>query len=295
MSELWQEIERTISEATQSRFANSSQATVSGGCINQAYQVRDKNAVYFVKLNNANKLDMFEAEFEALNEIQQSNTVTVPRAVCTGVAQQSAFIVLEHLQLTVISKKGMSDLGQQLAAMHRTEQTQFGWTRDNTIGSTVQCNTLTANWHEFWQAQRLGFQLELAGHNGYRGALQKKGDKLMEKMSGLFSSSTIKASLLHGDLWSGNMAMLQSGSPVIFDPALYYGDRETDIAMTELFGGFSEDFYQSYNEHYPLDQNYTIRKTFYNSYHILNHLNLFGGGYGQQAESMIDQVLSELG
>ncbi|MFV2061542.1 MAG: fructosamine kinase family protein, partial [Gammaproteobacteria bacterium] len=142
---------------------------------------------------------------------------------------------------------------------------------------------------------RLGFQLELAGQNSYRGSLQKKGDKLMEKMSGLFPDGNPDASLLHGDLWSGNMAVLDTAMPVIFDPAIYYGDRETDIAMTELFGGFSENFYRAYNEHFPLDSGYSIRKTFYNIYHILNHLNLFGGGYGQQAESMIDKVLSELG
>ncbi len=295
MSELWHKIEHAISDATQSSFTECSQSTVSGGCINQAYQVRDENNVYFVKLNDADKLDMFEAEFDGLNELQQSDTIRVPTPICCGVAQQSAFIVLEYLELGANDKTGMIALGQQLAAMHRSMQTQFGWSRDNTIGSSIQPNTLSADWADFWQEQRLGFQLELAGHNGYRGTLQKKGDKLMEKMSGLFSANPTPASLLHGDLWSGNMAIMQSGLPVIFDPAVYYGDRETDIAMTELFGGFSADFYQSYHEHYPLDQNYKTRKTFYNTYHILNHLNLFGGAYGQQAESMIDQVLSELG
>jgi fructosamine-3-kinase len=215
--------------------------------------------------------------------------------VCVGLAEDLSYIVLECLDLGEASEQSMSALGEQLAAMHQTQQSQYGWIRDNTIGSTEQYNTPLSNWVEFWQTHRLGMQLELAGQKGYRGTLQKKGDKLMEKMSGLFIEGNPSASLLHGDLWSGNMAVLNTGMPVIFDPAVYYGDRETDIAMTELFGGYTDRFYQSYNDHYPLDLNYSTRKTFYNTYHILNHLNLFGGGYGQQAESMMEQVLSELG
>lgn len=295
MNNLWHIIEQAISDATQNSFTVTEKSSVSGGCINNAFTVQGENDSFFVKLNDADLLDMFEAEFEGLSEIVQSNTISVPEPICNGVAEDSAFIVLENLSIGPSNQASMATLGKQLAEMHHTQQSHYGWSRDNTIGSTPQVNSPLNDWLEFWQTNRLGFQLELAGLNGYRGSLQKKGDKLMEKMPGLFPDGNPKASLLHGDLWSGNMAILDSGSPVIFDPAVYYGDRETDIAMTELFGGFSENFYLSYNEHYPLDSNYLIRKTFYNTYHILNHLNLFGGGYGQQAESMMDKVLSELG
>jgi len=295
MSKLWQIVAQAISDETGTAFTVEKHSSVSGGCINTAFKVQDKDVDFFVKLNDADMLDMFEAEFQGLSDIEQSHSINVPKPICTGVAEDSAFIVLENLNLRLSNQAGMVKMGQQLAAMHLTQQPHFGWSRDNTIGSTLQVNSQSQNWLEFWQTNRLGFQLELAGQNDYRGSLQKKGDKLMEKMAGLFPDGNPVASLLHGDLWSGNMAILESGEPVIFDPAVYYGDRETDIAMTELFGGFSEHFYQSYNEHYPLDSHYSVRKIFYNSYHILNHLNLFGGGYGQQAESMMDKVLAELG
>jgi len=295
---MWQLIEQAISETTHSTFKVKTKNSVSGGCINSAFKIQSNDIDYFVKLNDANLLDMFEAEFQGLSEIRQSDSITAPKPICCGIAEDSAYIVIESLVFShsnLSSQSSMAVLGEELAAMHQTQSSHYGWSRNNTIGSTPQINPQSTDWLRFWQDNRLGFQLELAGQNGYRGTLQKKGDKLMEKMPGLFPDGNPEISLLHGDLWSGNMAILASGSPVIFDPAVYYGDRETDLAMTELFGGFSENFYQSYQEHYPLSSNYSIRKTFYNAYHILNHLNLFGGGYGQQAESMIDKVLSELG
>jgi len=295
MSDNWKVIEQVISDSINSPFTIKNKTVVSGGCINSAFKVHDDEKKYFVKTNDAELLEMFEAEFQGLADIQHSSAISVPTPICTGLANDTAFIVLEYLNIGPSSKPSMDTMAEQLAAMHRSQQASYGWSRDNTIGSTIQINTQMDNWLDFWQQHRLGFQLELAGQNGYRGSLQKKGDKLMEKMPGLFFDELPSASLLHGDLWSGNMAVLESGVPVIFDPAVYYGDRETDIAMTELFGGFSDDFYRSYNEHYPLSEHYATRKIFYNSYHILNHLNLFGGGYGQQAESMMDRVLSELG
>lgn len=295
MSKLWQIIEQAISDTIQAPFSIKNQTPVTGGCINNAFKIQSENEIFFVKLNDANRLEMFEAEFQGLLEIEQSNSILVPKPLHYGIAQDSAFIVLENLNIGLSNQAAMVTLGEQLALMHQTQQSQHGWDRNNTIGSTPQYNSQFNNWIEFWQTNRLGFQLELAGQKGYRGTLQKTGDKLMEKMSGLFPDGNPGASLLHGDLWSGNMAVLESGTPVVFDPAVYFGDRETDIAMTELFGGFSEKFYFSYNEHFPLDSNYATRKTFYNIYHILNHLNLFGASYGQQAESMMDQVLSELG
>jgi fructosamine-3-kinase len=295
MSDMWQLIENTISEAIEKPFTLITKNTVSGGCINTAFKIQGENNCFFVKLNDADLIDMFEAEFQGLLEIEQSKAIAVPHPICSGVAERTAFIVLEFLQFGSSNSTVMATLGQQLAAMHQIHQSEHGWNRNNTIGSTPQINSRYVDWLDFWQTNRLGFQLELAGQNGYRASLQKKGDKLMEKMSGLFLDGNPDASLLHGDLWSGNMAILDSTAPVIFDPAVYYGDRETDIAMTELFGGYTEDFYIAYNDHYPLNENYSIRKIFYNTYHILNHLNLFGAGYGQQAETMMDKVLSELG
>ncbi len=192
-----------------------------------------------------------------------------------------------------VSNGGAEAFGAGLAAMHRCTSEKFGWKRDNTIGATPQINKYTSGWVQFWREHRLGYQLQLARVNGHTGKLQVLGEKLMAKLDSFFPGPDPAASLLHGDLWSGNYSFDSAGQPVLFDPAVYYGDRETDIAMTELFGGFPAVFYAAYRESYPLDPGYDIRKTLYNLYHILNHLNLFGGGYRHQAEQMMGRLLAE--
>jgi len=177
--------------------------------------------------------------------------------------------------------------------MHRIWHGQYGWTQNNTIGMTPQQNSWMDNWITFWRDNRLGFQLDLAARHGAPGALLRKGEHLMSELAVFFSADQPKPSLLHGDLWGGNWAADPQGHPVVFDPAVYYGDRETDLAMTELFGGFSDDFYAAYREIYPTDEGYATRKTLYNLYHVLNHFNLFDGGYAAQAERMMDILLSE--
>ena len=166
---------------------------------------------------------------------------------------------------------------------------------ENTIGSTPQHNNRHDDWVEFWRQERLGRQLQFAAGNGYGGVLQSQGEKLLERFQGFFQDYQPQASLLHGDLWGGNAAADGRGNPVMFDPACYFGDRETDIAMTELFGGFGAEFYAAYQAEYPLDAGYKVRKTLYNLYHILNHLNLFGRAYLAQANNMIEGLLAELG
>ena len=201
---------------------------------------------------------------------------------------------MEYFQSGGGNSGAAKDFGQQLARMHHQTSEQFGWHRDNTIGSTPQPNTPSDNWLEFWREHRLGYQLELAKQRGGQGSLLRKGEELMQMMPNLFTDYQPIPALLHGDLWSGNYAVTQEGEPIIFDPAVYYGDREADMAMTELFGGFPQRFYAAYNEIWPLDGGYQVRKTFYNLYHILNHFNMFGGGYAAQAERMTELVLSEL-
>jgi fructosamine-3-kinase len=191
------------------------------------------------------------------------------------------------------STASLEQLGIDLACMHRHRSSHFGWHRDNTIGSTPQINDQTDNWVVFYRRHRLGVQYQLAADHGY-GQLLPAGERLMDRLEQFFTDYQPQASLLHGDLWSGNYAIDETGRPVIFDPAVYYGDREADLAMTELFGGFSPRFYAAYNNTYPLDAGYKVRKNLYNLYHILNHLNLFGGGYLGQAERMTNQLLSEV-
>ncbi|MGB5179920.1 MAG: fructosamine kinase family protein [Gammaproteobacteria bacterium] len=289
---LWENIAADIAAATGQQSALQQQGAVGGGCINQAQRVRFGDTDYFVKLNSASRVDMFMAELEGLNELRQCTPLHIPAAVCCGQDGQTAWLVMENLSLG-----GRGDpvaLAEGLAALHRISSDQYGWFRDNTIGSTPQDNTRCDDWIGFWQVHRLQFQLDLAARRGVAGRLLSQGERLLVELPALFESYVPEASLLHGDLWSGNYAYLQSGEPTLFDPAVYYGDREADLAMTELFGGFGPDFYAAYNNAWPLDSGYRTRKTLYNLYHILNHFNMFGGGYLGQAQGMLDSLLSEL-
>lgn len=291
---LQETIAQAISKATGAAFRIENQHGVTGGCINQSEILSGAGRRYFIKYNEAQRLAMFEAEAEGLAEITRSNSVRVPQPVCHGTHANQAFLVLEYLEIGGGNADTDEALGRQLAAMHRYTKKQFGWTRDNTIGSSPQINSQETDWVTFYGEHRLRFQLELAAENGYAKGLQALGEKLLNKFAPFFASYRPQPSLLHGDLWGGNHAALRDGTPVIFDPAPYYGDREADLAMTELFGGFSARFYAAYREAWPLDAGYAVRKDLYNLYHVLNHLNLFGGGYRGQAQDLIERLLGEV-
>jgi fructosamine-3-kinase len=290
----WQAISEQIESVTGQPFKMVSADAISGGDINSAFRLQGEDRPYFIKLNSVDLVAMFEAEFAGLQELEKTQSVRVPAPVVCGQTGEHSFLVLENIELGCSNKVSDRLLGQQLALMHQQQQPYFGWHRDNAIGSTLQINNQNNDWLTFWREQRLGFQLKLAGNNGYGGSLQANGERLCSDMAMLFNDYMPQPSLLHGDLWSGNAAVDKLGSPVIFDPACYYGDREADLAMTELFGGFSRDFYTAYQSVWPLDDGYDVRKTLYNLYHILNHLHLFGGGYLRQAESMMAMLLSEI-
>ncbi|PXA03495.1 hypothetical protein DDZ13_12010 [Coraliomargarita sinensis] len=278
-----------MSEARGTEFHVSSARPQGGGCINEAWIVGDGENSYFVKLNTSDKLFMFEAESEALGEIGASLTIPVPRPVAHGTASKRSFLVLEALPMGSPKDGSWQAMGQKLAQLHRTTADRFGWHRDNVIGSTPQYNPWTERWADFFREQRLRPQLELARQKGDHYA---RADQLLDRVDSLLEGHRPAPSLLHGDLWSGNAGFLEDGSPVIYDPATYYGDRETDLAFSEFFGGFSPDFYRAYEEEWPLPPGYERRKILYNLYHVLNHANLFGGGYAGQAESMIRQLLT---
>jgi fructosamine-3-kinase len=272
---------------------------------------------------------MFEAEALGLQQMRATQTIRVPEPICWGTDGNSAYIVLEWLDLgSRGGERAWEEMGRQLAAMHkytppnppllrggeepnsillREAQERnstllrggeernstllgkvFGWDINNTIGSTVQINNWTANWAEFWAEHRIGYQLKLAKR---RGGHFPQAERLLEMIPELLAGYEPQPSLVHGDLWGGNAGVTSAGEPVIFDPATYFGDREVDIAMTELFGGFPALFYRGYNQVWSLDGGYERRKSLYNLYHILNHFNLFGGSYESQANQMINRVL----
>lgn len=287
---LLDELARQISASQHSNFSISDCHPIGGGSINSSYKLSANGQHYFVKTNHARFAGMFAAEAEGLSAIVNSQSIRAPKPICYGEYQASTYIVMDYLPLASASSHSTSLLGEQLAAMHRTTQQQYGWHIDNTIGSTPQPNTPSDDWGEFFRQQRLTYQFTLAERNGYP---LSQADTLLDHIDDLLTHRP-PASLLHGDLWSGNYGICTDGAPVIFDPAVYYGDRETDLAMTELFGGFPACFYSAYWHHYPQEAGYSTRKTLYNLYHIVNHLNLFGGSYYSQAKQMISMLLSEV-
>ncbi|MCC5867546.1 MAG: fructosamine kinase family protein [Gammaproteobacteria bacterium] len=265
--------------------------SISGGSISAAWRLASPTGALLLKFADAAAADMFAAEAEGLAAIAATETLRVPAVLGTGVTGAHAWLALEWLDLTAPDEACQRRLGAGLAAMHAHSAARHGWHRDNTIGATPQSNDWCEDWCEFWTRRRLVPQLELAADNGAPARLCSLGDRLLGATASLLGGHEPAASLLHGDLWSGNQAADSAGHPVIFDPAVHYGDRETDLAMTRLFGGFAPAFYDAYEQTWPLPDGWQARVALYQLYHVLNHFNLFGGGYGAQAEQMMAGLL----
>jgi protein-ribulosamine 3-kinase len=262
-----------------------------GGSINECYRWDSDAGPLFVKVASADGRAMFEAEAAGLVELRHADAVRVPSVLGVGATGSNAWLALEWIQLGARTGKAEAALGARLASQHRSTAVAFGWHRDNTIGSTPQANGWLDDWVRFFRDRRLRYQLDLAGENGYGGRLQERGGELLERLGEFFPGYRPAPSLLHGDLWGGNWGVDELHHPVIFDPAVYYGDREVDLAMTRLFGGFGAGFYTAYESIWPLDAGARVRTDLYNSYHLLNHLNLFGGSYLGQALATMERLL----
>ena len=263
-----------IPASLRAELAIDAAATAAGGCIHECYRIDSGGERRFLKLNLALHADAFAAEADGLRALRAAG-ISVPRPISSGICGQHAYLVLEYLDLT--GTADFAALGRMLAAGHRRTGAQYGWHRDNYLGSTPQQNRASSDWGAFWLERRIRPQIERARANGFRLDLPR---------TGVLGRHAPAASLLHGDLWRGNAGFTARG-PVLFDPAVYYGDREADLAMTELFGGFPREFYRAYQETWPLEEGYERRKHLYNLYHLLNHLNLFGRGYLAQVEAAL--------
>lgn len=263
---------------------------VGGGDISAAWRMAADGGDVFIKTGPLSVADMFLAEAEGLAEISRTATVRVPDVIATGHSEDAAFLALEWLAFESSGAAVERQFGEQLAQMHRVSKDRYGWHRDNTIGLNQQHNAATDDWLEFFRERRLRFQLQLAADNGFGGELQERGALLLKRMPIYFDRDDPEASLLHGDLWGGNWGC-SAGAPVVFDPAVYYGDRETDLAMMRLFGGFGADFYDAYEASWPLAPGHRERMVLYQLYHVLNHLNLFGSAYLGRAFGLIDKLL----
>jgi fructosamine-3-kinase len=264
---------------------------VGGGDIHASYRLETDSGPLFLKLNDADSLAMFAAEADGLAAIRQTDTIRVPEVIAYAGDDQLSFLLLEWLEMSNCGPREDRDLGGSLARLHRCQGESHGWPSDNFIGSTPQTNSPDDDWTDFYRDCRLRPQFEMAARNGFGNPLQEIGDKLCDHLGSLLGSYQPPPSLLHGDLWGGNKAALTDGAPVIFDPAAYYGDRETDLAMTRLFGGFSESFYSAYEEEWPLTEGAGTRCRLYQLYHLLNHLNLFGASYLNRATDIANSLL----
>jgi fructosamine-3-kinase len=254
-----------------------------------------REGAVFVKTAPSHYAWVLEAERAGLAELAHAAAVRVPRVLEFEAGPAGARLVLEWIDGVAVSEQSEALLGEQLAAQHRVLASRFGWQQDNTIGRCLQLNERSVDWVRFLREQRIGPQLALAVSSRAGAALEARGARLLEMMDALFATYRPVPSLLHGDLWSGNRLTDANARPVIFDPSVYFGDREADIAMTRLFGGFGSAFYAAYVASWPLDPAHGARRTLYNLYHVLNHANLFGAGYAAQAQQMIDRLLAELG
>ena len=291
-SSVWQDLSRQLTVLFDNDFSISAVTPVAGGDINQSYCITgNNNRRLFVKLNSSAEADFFHCEAVGLNHIQKTGAIACPTPLLCGNSQPYAFLITPYHHMRPHGDEFL--FGQQLAKMHQRTHDYFGFDRDNYIGQTPQINTLEACWANFFLENRITPQLKLAYRNGFTAPLKKQALKLLEAIPGLLADYNPQPSLVHGDLWGGNKGFLTDGTPIIFDPACYYGDREVDIAMTHLFGGFGSDFYRGYDSIWPLNKDYKKRMRLYNLYHQLNHLNLFGSSYLKSCIATIQSLAQQ--
>jgi protein-ribulosamine 3-kinase len=263
--------------------------SLSGGCISNAYKVTfEDNLSFLIKINEHSPVDMFIKEVHGLQELRKANAIKVPEVLLFD----AEFILLEFINSASKQKYFFEEFGRKFALLHKYNADEFGFYEDNYIGSTPQINInderTKKNWTSFYLNNRLLYQFKLAEKNGYADSrLRDAFMKTEDKIESILGGSDAKPSLLHGDLWSGNYMTDENGDACLIDPAVYFGHREADLAMTKLFGGFSQAFYDSYNEAFPLEEGWKYRENIYILYHVLNHLNLFGSGYYAHALSLM--------
>ena len=262
---------------------------LSQGVDGTRWRIEQEQQRWFLKTGDA---DILAAEADGLLGLAAAGALRVPRIEDCGAVEGEGYLLLEWLPLTQSGPQAAARLGEALARQHLQKVPRFGWQRHNFIGATPQFNRESDDWIGFFREHRLGFQLRLAAEDGHRGKLQEQGTELLSVLPQFFAGYAPHPALLHGDLWGGNWGVEQDGGPVVFDPAVYCGDRESDLAMSELFGGFPPEFYAAYRLHAPLDPGYQVRRDLYQLYHVLNHLNLFGEGYLGQALSLMQRLLS---
>ncbi|PCH95931.1 MAG: ketosamine-3-kinase [Bacteroidetes bacterium] len=261
------------------------ESTIGGGCINNALKLETNVSTYFLKWNSASSFPgMFSSEARGLNLLRNSSTLYIPEVISANESEEHSYLMLEYIDSATMSKSYWEHFGKSLAELHKVSTDQFGLDHDNYIGSLRQSNQQHSTWKDFFINERLMPQLKLAS---LEAGLTQKFENLYGKLDEIFPNEP--PALLHGDLWSGNYMVSKTGAPVTMDAAVYYGHRETDLAMSKLFGGFDSRFYSAYNEAFRLEQGWQERFDICNLYPLLVHVNLFGGSYLNQVRSTLEK------
>lgn len=253
-------------------------ATVAGGCINSAYRITTNNGPYFLKWNQEELLPMFRSEVQGLQKLDAHSPIQIPKTIASGTIESNAYLLLEWIEKGSPISDFWEHFGSSLAQQHQQSSEHFGLDHDNFIGKLPQSNTPHTSWYEFFILERLEPQLRMATSGGLVERKDRQSfDVLFKKLEQYIPEES--PALLHGDLWNGNFMIAHSGHAAIFDPAVHYGHRETELAFTQLFGGFSDEFYASYQRTYPLQKKFEDRVELHNLYPLLVHVNLFGVSY----------------
>ncbi|HJN63452.1 MAG: fructosamine kinase family protein [Flavobacteriales bacterium] len=277
-SEIKRSIITQLGDALNTTITVNGESSIVGGCINNAIKINTNKGDFFVKWNTNSKANMFQSEYHGLKVLKDTNTIRIPNVLCFD----DDFLILEFIPPSNPNNAFWEVFGQKLALMHKQTHSKFGLDFDNYIGSLHLDNTQNKNWTEFFIQNRLQAQLSIGN---FSGTLLSDFDKLFQKLPNLFPNE--RPALLHGDLWSGNFLAKNGDTPMLIDPAIYYGNREMDIAMSKLFGGFNSDFYFAYNESHPLENGWEERIQICNLYPLLVHVNLFGGSYRNQVKNIL--------
>ena len=281
-------VEQILSEREHQSVTIESHQAVAGGCINQGLQLHTSAGSFFLKLNQAHLVDMFEAEALGLEALQHADQFVIPEPIAFGSSDNQSYLLMTYLDFTGPVNEAV--FGRSLAAMHDITAEQFGFSSNNFIGSSRQSNRQHSDWFTFFMQERLEYQVRLLHDSGRGAELNSLWPEFVSACEEQFAGHQPKPVLLHGDLWQGNVSQVGANAS-LFDPAVYYGDAETDLAMLTLFGSPSRSFYDSYFSQQSEDPNRAARRDWYNLYHVLNHANLFGGGYLNQAKAIIRQII----
>jgi fructosamine-3-kinase len=262
---------------------------IGGGCINEAHRLETTNARYFIKYNSASEFPgMFGKEAQGLKLLADTKSLSVPEVIGTGISGENSYLLLQNIEGGTPGRNFWNEFGTKLADLHHNSNEYFGLDHDNYIGSLAQTNQKQDDFFSFFISQRIEPQLIIARNKGaFSHSDTRYFDSFFKILPELIPVE--KPALIHGDLWNGNFMIAADGSPYLIDPAVYYGHRESDIAMTKLFGGFQPEFYDSYNQSWPMEKGWQNRIDIFNLYPLLVHVNLFGGGYTSQVLSIIRQ------